>query len=86
MQTRRGDGGLDAHMVNFVDCIKSREQPRCNTAVGARSAITAHLGNIAFKTGRRLQWDDASHAFPGDAEANALCLPSYRAPWALPTM
>jgi predicted dehydrogenase len=84
VQRRRDDGGLDAHMVNWVECIKSREQPKCNTAVAARAAITAHLGNIAFKTGRRLTWDDATQTFPGDAEANALLLASYREPWELP--
>ena len=85
-QRRIDDGGLDAHMVDFVQCIKSREQPRCSAAVAARAAITAHLGNIAFKTGRRLTWDDASQSFPGDDEANAYLLPEYRAPWTLPSV
>jgi predicted dehydrogenase len=84
VQQRRDDGGLDAHMVNFVECIKTREQPTCNAAVAARAAVTAHLGNIAFKTGRRLTWDDAAGAFPGDAEANALLQPAYRSPWRVP--
>ncbi len=85
VQRRRDDGGLDAHMVNFVECIKSREQPKCNAAVAARAAVTAHLGNIAFKTGRRLTWDDAMGSFPGDAEANAHLLPAYRVPWQPPS-
>jgi predicted dehydrogenase len=84
IQQRRDDGGLDAHMVNFVECIKTREQPTCNAAVAARAAVTAHLGNIAFKTGRRLTWDDAAGTFPGDAEANALLQPTYRSPWSVP--
>jgi predicted dehydrogenase len=86
VQQRRDDGGLDAHMVNFVECIKSRRQPTCNAAVAARAAVTAHLGNIAFKTGRRLTWDDAAQSFPGDAQANALLRPTYRAPWKLPSV
>ena len=85
-QHRNDDGGLEAHMVNFVDCIKSREQPKCHTAVAARAAITAHLGNIAYKTGRRLTWDDAGQSFPDDAEANALLSPQYRSPWTLPAL
>jgi predicted dehydrogenase len=86
VQRRRDDGGLDAHLRNFVECIKSREQPKCNAAVAARAAVTAHLGNIAFKTGRRLTWDDATQSFPGDAEANALLWPEYRSPWTLPSL
>ncbi len=85
VQRRRDDGGLDAHMVNWVECIKSREQPTCNAAVAGRAAITAHLGNIAFKTGRRLTWDDAAQSFPNDGEANALLWPTYRTPWELPS-
>jgi hypothetical protein len=86
VQQRRDDGGLDAHMVNFVECIKTREQPTCNAAVAARAAVTAHLGNIAFKTGRRLTWNDATQSFPDDAEANALLWPEYRSPWKLPSV
>jgi predicted dehydrogenase len=86
VQRRRDDGGLDAHMENFVDCIKTREQPKCNAAVAARAAITAHIGNIAFKTGRRLTWDDATQTFPGDEEANSMLWPNYRSPWTLPSV
>lgn len=86
IQPRRDDGGLDAHMANFVECIKTREQPKCHTAVGARAAVTAHLGNIAFKTGRRLTWDDATQSFPDDSEADSLLWPAYRSPWTIPTI
>jgi predicted dehydrogenase len=86
VQQRRDDGGLDAHMVNFVECIKTREQPKCNAAVAARAAVTAHLGNIAFKTGRRLTWDDSTQSFPDDADANSLLWPQYRLPWRLPSI
>ncbi len=85
VQRRQDDGGLDAHMENFVECIKTREQPKCNAAVAARAAITAHIGNIAFKTGRRLTWDDTTQTFPGDEEANSHLLPEYRSPWTLPS-
>jgi predicted dehydrogenase len=86
VQERRDDGGLDAHTENFIECMKTREQPTCNTAVAARAAVTSHLGNISFKTGRRLAWDDAAGSFVGDAGANALLLPSYRSPWTLPSV
>jgi predicted dehydrogenase len=78
------DGGLAAHVTNFIECIKTREQPVCHTAIGARAAVTAHLGNIAFKTGRRLAWDDAAQSFTDDAEADSLLWPAYRSPWRLP--
>ena len=45
--------GLDQHTQNFIDCMKTREQPVCNAAVGSLAAVNAHLGNIAFRTGEK---------------------------------
>ena len=84
VQRRIDDGGLDAHTANFVDCIRTREQPKCNAAVAARAGITAHLGNIAFLTGKRLAWSDETRSFPDVAEANAMLMPEYRDPWKVP--
>jgi hypothetical protein len=42
-----------------------------------------HLGNIAMRLGRKLQWDPVQEEFPGDAEANALRSRPMRAPWTL---
>ncbi|NNE48558.1 MAG: Gfo/Idh/MocA family oxidoreductase [Rhodothermales bacterium] len=86
VQNRRGGGGLDEHTQNFVDCMKSREQPACNTAIGSTVAVAAHMGNIAYKTGRKIYWDAATASFRNDAEANALMKASYRAPWKLPVL
>ncbi|UCG89179.1 MAG: Gfo/Idh/MocA family oxidoreductase [Gemmatimonadota bacterium] len=80
------DGGLSAHMANFIECIKTRERPKCHPAVAARAAVTAHLGNIAFKTGRQLTWDDATQSFGDDEEAASLLWPTYRSPWTLPAL
>ncbi len=85
-QHRSGGGGLDEHTRNFAECIKSREQPVCNTVVGRLAAVNAHLGNVAYKTGRKVYWDEASTAFKNDPEANALIRARYRAPWKLPTI
>jgi hypothetical protein len=46
--------------------------------------IACHLGNIAFRTGRRIQWDVANERIVGDAEAQKLVTKPYRAPWSLP--
>jgi predicted dehydrogenase len=76
--------GLNQHTENFVDCVKSRAQPTCPSEIGGLAAINAHLGNIAFKTGRKLDWDAKSASFGDDPEANALLKATYRAPWKLP--
>jgi predicted dehydrogenase len=86
VELQKGDGkGLDNHMENFVDCIKDRDKTT-NTHVGiaANTARVCHLGNIAYKTGRRLYWDSDNSKFIDDDDANQLLTPNYRAPWELP--
>jgi predicted dehydrogenase len=85
VQHRRGGGGLDEHTRNFIDCMKSRAQPVCNTSVGHAAAVVAHMGNVAFKTGRKVYWDEDSGTFGSDREANELIRTTYRSPWKLPS-
>jgi len=75
---------IDNHTRNFIGCMTSRTQPICNPDVARLAAVNAHLGNIAFKTGRKVYWDEATNTFPGDDEANALTKSHYRGPWKLP--
>ena len=68
-------GKLDAivnHMGNFFDCIQSRRQPISDVESQHRSVTTCHLGNIAQRLGRPIQWDPETESFPNDAEATAL--------------
>ncbi len=81
----RGDGkGLANHMLNFADAIKTGAKLNCPVEIAARVARTCHLGNVAFKTGRRLYWDADKSCFRGDEEANRYLSPLYRKPWVLP--
>ena len=58
------------HIRNFLDCIRTREQPICTAEVGARSVTVCHLGNLAYWHKRPLAWDPAKERFVGDDEAN----------------
>ena len=58
------------HMQNFFDCIRSRKQPICDAEIGHRSASLCHLGVIAVRLGRKLQWDPKKEEFVNDLEAN----------------
>ncbi len=71
------------HHGNFVECVKSREQPVANAEVGCRTATVCHLVNIAMLTGRPLTWDPLHEKIVGDDEANQWIRPSMRAPWKL---
>ncbi len=76
--------GLDLHMENFIDCIKTREKPNADIEIGAHIARFAHLGNIAYRLGRKLDWDGDNQRFIDDPEANAFASPEYRSPWKMP--
>jgi predicted dehydrogenase len=73
------------HVANFVECIKSRNQPICPPEAGRIAALHAHIPNIAARVGAdELVWDDAARKFVGNDAANALVWPTYRKPWTLP--
>lgn len=71
------------HHGNFLECIRSRQLPIADVAIGHRSATVCHLGNIAMELGRKLQWDPQAERFVGDDEANRLTSRALRAPWKL---
>ena len=74
----------EKHVSNFISCIKSRQRPICDVEVGRNSAMFAHMGNIAYRTGDKLYWDKAQQQFINNPKANALIQPAYRAPWKFP--
>lgn len=69
------------HLRNWLDCIKTREEPICSVETGHRTASVCHLANIGYKLRRKLKWDPAKEEFPGDAEANALTTRKPREGW-----
>lgn len=82
LQRAYGEGGLNLHVKNHLECIKSRNRD-CNASIeiGAHIAKFSQLGNIAYRTGKKLTWDGRRF---DDAAANALLCKEYRKPWKLP--
>ncbi|TWT93270.1 Inositol 2-dehydrogenase [Stieleria varia] len=72
-----------AHFNDFLDCVKTRNKPAADISIGHRSATVCHLGNIAVRTGKKLQWDPASETVVGDPEAAKWLTKEYRAPYQL---
>jgi predicted dehydrogenase len=87
LESQKKPGGADArpaHVRNFLDCVKSRQQPVLNLEIGHHVSTVAHLGNIAYRSGRKIVWDAAKEKIVGDPEANKLVRAEYRKPWNLP--
>ncbi|WP_460953008.1 Gfo/Idh/MocA family protein [Spirosoma litoris] len=86
-QARNGDY-LNEHTKNFVSAIKANDASllKCGIETGSIAAINAHMGNIAYKTGRKVYWDAAAKGFKNDAQANALIAAHYHNGWKLPVV
>ncbi|MGB3617037.1 MAG: Gfo/Idh/MocA family oxidoreductase [Catalinimonas sp.] len=83
LQTPNGND-RDAHTLNFVNAVREGEKLNCDLATGANTAINAHLGNIAYRLGKKVYWDKDKQRFKDDPEAQALASVEYRRPWKLP--
>src|SRR5450631_999989 len=57
---------------NWLDSIRSRQQPISPVEMGHRACSTCLLHHIAMKAKRRLHWDPQKERFAGDEAANAL--------------
>ncbi len=59
------------HSREFLDAIKARNlETTCNVRYGHRVTKPGLLANIAFRTGRGLQWDDKKERFVRDSDAD----------------
>lgn len=77
--------GLDLHVRNFIDCMKNSTPEKLNAGidVGRNVALVAQMGNIAYRTGAKVYWDNDKQTF-ASAEANALITPEYYNGYKLP--
>ncbi len=77
--------GLDLHVRNFLDCIKNNTPRQLNAGIdiGRGVALTAQMGNIAYRTGEKVYWDEAKQLFRSET-ANKLITPVYNNGWKLP--
>lgn len=78
---------IEYHFVNFLDCVRSqkRENLLADVNEGHLSTAMMHLGNIAYRTGRKLTFNGQTEKFVSDDEANSyLTRKEYRKPYLLP--
>ncbi|MEP6952344.1 MAG: Gfo/Idh/MocA family oxidoreductase [Ginsengibacter sp.] len=80
------DSGVDKHLENFVSVIKSRkmEDLHCSIQAGAHVATVAQMGNIAFRSGKKLEWDAAKERFTDEAINKEYMMKEYHNGYKLP--
>ncbi len=86
LQARQGSG-LDLHTVNFIDAVKTRDGSKLTAPieVGYNTALVCHMGNVAYKTGTKVSWNNEQGSFD-NSNANELITPTYHNGWKLPKM
>ena len=84
-QMRQFKGGypVDDHVRQFLNCVKTREQPVAHAQVAHNSITACHVANIARILQRPVKWDPAKEEFIGDDDANRMRTRPYRQPWRL---
>lgn len=79
-----GGPDLGAHHRNFLAAVRGEEAAHANALTAHLSSSLCHLGNIAIRTGRRLNFDPVKELVDGDEEANGLVGREYRKHWGVP--
>src|SRR3989442_2033083 len=59
---RAGQASEQDHMANFLDCVRSRRQPNAPVELGYRTAVAAHMANLAYRQRRRVTLEEARGA------------------------
>jgi predicted dehydrogenase len=71
------------HHGNWLDCVRSRQQPIAPVEVAHRACSACLIHHMAMKLKRKLQWDPSRERFRNDDEANALLSRPQRSPYML---
>jgi predicted dehydrogenase len=71
------------HYREWVDCIKTRQEPSCSVFYHHKVNVPCCLANLSLKLGRSIQFDPKAEKVVGDKEAADGLQPNYRKPWTL---
>jgi predicted dehydrogenase len=82
------DNGVEKHWVNFIDAVRSRktENLHCPIEAGAHVATVAQMGNIAFRSGQKLNWDKDQAKFTDEAVNKKYMMKEYYNGYKLPSI
>lgn len=80
-ETRLHASPMNDHHRDWLESIRTRQQPAAPIEVGHRSCSACLVSHIGMRLGRQLKWDPAKEEFIGDAEANSMLARPQRAPY-----
>jgi predicted dehydrogenase len=72
------------HEHEWLDCIKSRQQPSCSVFYHVKVDVPIVLSLLSLKLGRSIRFDPDKEQIVGDPEAARAAVPTYRDPWKFP--
>ena len=47
----------DAHILNFLECVRTRKEPNAPVEKGFQAALVIQMANLSLETGRRVKWN-----------------------------
>ena len=82
---KKVDNGLDLHTYNFIEAVKANNPSLLNAPleIGSHIAKLSQMGNIAYRTGKKIYWNKERQQFK-EAEANRLLAAPYHNGYKLP--
>ncbi len=76
-------GANGSHYDNFIQCVRSRQDPIAPVEAGHQASYLGMIAEISIRLNRKLRWDPKSGTFSDDAEANGFLSTPMRTPWKL---
>jgi predicted dehydrogenase len=82
------DSGVSLHWKNFTDAIRNNtpDSLHCSIEEGAHIATIAQMGNIAYRSGQKVNWDDNKKIFTNDAINKEYFMKAYNNGYSLPKL
>ena len=73
------------HQIDFIEAIRTRKMTNGNMEQGHKSAVLIHMGNAAYRVGKKqLYFDAEKEIFTNSEEANIIAQGKYRDGFEMP--
>jgi hypothetical protein len=72
------------HLANFLEAVRTRQKPICDTVDGFNSTAAVQLAMISYRVGSKVTWDNQKEQVVDHPAANRLLKRDYRAPYKHP--